>query len=187
MTIKTATVPKPSVSSIDKKTYARMNALVVEDAAHMASLICGILKSSGIGRIFEARNGTDALDILATQAIDLLLITDLAPPLDGLSVVRQVRTSKLETTRNVPVVYITSKLQQANIVAARDAGATEILSKPFSANQMITRIEQMLIKPRPLIKSEDFVGPDRRRREKAAATERRASDKPVKAEVVNVP
>ena len=186
MNVKTSIVPKPSISAIDRKTYARMNALVVEDAAHMSSLICGILKSIGIGRLFEARNGTDALDILATQAIDLLLITDLAPPLDGLNVVRQVRTAKLETTRNVPIVYITAKLQKTNIIAARDAGATEILSKPFSATQMITRIEQMFIKPRPLVKSEDFVGPDRRRREKSAVERRRASDNSAKREPANI-
>lgn len=172
-----STLPRPATSTIDKKTYAGLNVLVVEDAGHMSSLVCGILKSLGVGRIFEARIGSDALDILASQAVDMILIDDLHGPYDGLTVVRELRKSKSPATRSVPVILITSKLNKSAIFAARDAGVTEVLSKPFSAAQMITRIEMALSHPRPLVKSEDFVGPDRRRREKTAAERRRRSDK----------
>ncbi len=172
-----STVPHPATSAIDKKTYARLNVMVVEDAGHMSSLVCGILKSLGVGRIYEARIGSDALDILASQTVDMILIDDLQRPYDGLTVVREVRKSKSPITRSVPIIHITFKLNKSAIFAARDAGVTEILSKPFSAAQMITRIEMALAKPRALVKSEDFVGPDRRRREKVAAEHRRSSDK----------
>lgn len=173
---KSSILPRPTIGAIDRKTYADLNVMVVEDAGHMSSLVCGILKSLGVGRIFEARIGSDALDILASQAVDMILIDDLHPPYDGLTVVREVRKSKSQATRSLPIIHITSKLHKSAIFAARDAGVTEILSKPFSAAQMITRIEMALAKPRPLIKSEDFVGPDRRRREKTAAERRRSSD-----------
>tara|TARA_R110000868_G_scaffold20217_14_gene85875 strand:- start:3214 stop:3750 length:537 start_codon:yes stop_codon:yes gene_type:complete len=172
-----AKLPKPVTNLLDKKTYARLNVMVVEDASHMASLVCGILKSLGFGRIFEARNGADALDVMNTQPVDLVLIDDLAPPMDGLSVVKEVRKSKSKSARGVPVILLTSILNKSAIFAARDAGITEILSKPFSAAQIITRIESVLSRPRDLIESEDFAGPDRRRREKEAPEHRRKSDR----------
>tara|TARA_R110000868_G_scaffold29322_5_gene108942 strand:- start:3216 stop:3752 length:537 start_codon:yes stop_codon:yes gene_type:complete len=169
-------LPKPVANLLDKKTYSRLNVMVVEDASHMASLVCGILKSLGFGRIFEARNGTDALDIMNSQAIDLVLIDDLAPPMDGLSVVKELRKSKSNSARRIPVILLTSILNKSAIVDARDAGVTEILSKPFSAAQMIARIESVLSRPRELIETEHFAGPDRRRREKEAPEHRRQSD-----------
>jgi CheY-like chemotaxis protein len=172
----TRALPGLASSRIDKTRLSRLNVMVVEDASHMASLVCGILRSLGIGRIFEARNGSDALDTLNTQAIDMVLIDDLVGPLDGLAVVKQLRTSMATASREAPVILLTSKLQKSAILSARDAGVTEVLSKPFSAAQMIVRIESVLARPRPTIKSEDFVGPDRRRKEKAAEEKRRASD-----------
>lgn len=170
------TLPKLSDNRIDKSILSRLNVMVVEDASHMASLVCGILKSLGIGRIFEARSGSAALDVLNTQAIDMVLIDDLVGPVDGLSVVKQLRTSTSTASREAPVILLTSKLHKSAILNARDAGVTEVLSKPFSAAQMIIRIEAVLARPRPMIKSENFVGPDRRRKEKAAEELRRASD-----------
>ena len=175
MTATPKTIPRLSQGAFDKKVYASLNVMVVEDTSHMSSLVCGILKSLGVGHIFEARNGADALDILTNQTIDMVLIDDLAPPLNGLAVVKELRLSKTNSC-TAPVILLTAKSKKSEIVAARDAGVTEILAKPFSAAQMIARIETVLAKPRPLIKSEAFIGPDRRRREKEAPEERRAAD-----------
>ena len=177
MSQKATTIPKPSVNVISRQTYSTMNVLVVENAGHMSGLICGILKSLGVGRIIEARSGRDALDIMNLQAVDLLLTDDLEPPLDGLALTREVRKSKSQEIATLPIIHITSRLQKSSIFASRDAGVTEILSKPFSASQMTTRIEMALAHPRPIIKAQGFVGPDRRRRVKDAIERRRAADK----------
>jgi len=176
---KTTTIPKPSVNAISRQTYANLNVLVVEDAGHMSGLICGILKSLGVGRISEARSGRDALDIMNFQAVDLVVTDDLGPPMDGLSVAREIRKSKSPEISTIPIIHITSKLQKSAIFAARDAGVTEVLSKPFSATQMITRIESALANPRPIIKAQGFVGPDRRRKIKDSVERRRSADKTV--------
>lgn len=176
---KAATIPKPSVNAISKQAYAKLNVLVIEDAGHMTGLICGILKSLGVGRISEARSGRDALDIMNFQAVDLVITDDLGPPMDGLAVAREIRRSKASEISTIPIIHITSKLQKSAIFAARDAGVTEVLSKPFSATQMIARIESALANPRPIIKAQGFVGPDRRRRIKESAERRRSADKTV--------
>jgi len=176
---KATTIPKPSANAISRQAYAKLNVLVVEDAGHMSGLICGILKSLGVGRISEARSGRDALDIMNFQAIDLVITDDLEPPMDGLAVAREIRKSKSPVVSTIPIIHITSKLQKSAIFTARDAGVTEVLSKPFSAAQMITRIESALANPRPIIKAQDFIGPDRRRKAKEPVERRRSADKTI--------
>ncbi|HEY4343979.1 MAG TPA: response regulator [Parvibaculum sp.] len=168
---------KPASVLLDKKAYGDLAMLVVEDAAHMASLVCGILKSMGVGRIYEARNGDSALSILANYPVNVVLIDSLEPPLDGLAVVKTVRTAQAQFPKEVPVIYMTAQASKSSVVAARDAGVTEVLSKPFSATQLIARIESVLKKPRSLVESGSFVGPDRRRRENTPRERRRQSDK----------
>lgn len=164
---------KSASDNADKKFYGSLSILVVEDAAHMASLVCGILKSMGVGKIYEARNGDAALNILAHYPIQVALIDDLEPPLDGLTVVKTLRSAQAQFPTDLPVIYLTGKTSKSAILKARDAGVTEVLSKPFSAAQLIVRIESVLKKPRSLVKSESFIGPDRRRREKEPSKDRR--------------
>jgi DNA-binding response OmpR family regulator len=159
-----------------KSPYAKFAVLVVEDAPHMAGLICGILKSIGVGHIYQARSGDDALHMLANHAIHVAIIDDLEPPLDGPAVVKTVRTAQADLPNAVPVVFVTGRKHKSAIIAARDAGVTEVLSKPFSAIQLIARLDAVLARPRPLVKSSGFVGPDRRRRVKEARVERRKGD-----------
>jgi len=171
-------VPLSSVHLPDREIYNSLKVLVAEDVAQMFGVICGILKSLGVGRVVSARSGQDVLDITNTRAFDLAVISDLQLHMDGLFVVREIRRSKSEKLSTMPVIYITSKVQKENIIAARDSGVTEILSKPFSAAQMISRINMVLARPRPHIKAKGFVGPDRRRRVSNASEYRRVADNP---------
>ncbi|PKQ04625.1 MAG: hypothetical protein CVT73_13145 [Alphaproteobacteria bacterium HGW-Alphaproteobacteria-12] len=77
----------------------------------------------------------------------------------------------------IPVIYLTTKRERGAIIAARDAGVTEILSKPFSAKQLTDRIEAVLTRPREIVRSSAFTGPDRRRRDGKAPIKRRESDR----------
>ncbi|HEX7776257.1 MAG TPA: response regulator [Parvibaculum sp.] len=156
-----------------KGPYAKLAVLVVEDTPHMAGLICGILKSIGVGQIHQARTGEKALQMLAGHEIHIAIIDDLEPPLDGLAVVKTIRTAQADLPNAVPVVFVTERKLKSAIIEARDAGVTEILLKPFSAIQLIARLDAVLARPRPLVKSAGFVGPDRRRRSSAAQVERR--------------
>jgi DNA-binding response OmpR family regulator len=172
-----ASTLKPASALLDKKAHGDLAMLVVEDAAHMASIVCGILKSMGVGKIYEARNGDDALNILAHYPVNVVLIDNLEPPLDGLAVVKTVRTAQSQFPKSVPVIYMTAVPNKSAVIAARDAGVTEVLSKPFSAAQLIARIESVLNKPRSLVQSEAFVGPDRRRKEKVPSERKRQADR----------
>ena len=64
----------------------------------------------------------------------------------------------------VPIIMMTGYSAMPRVSEARDCGATEFLVKPFSANDMARRIAYVINKPRDFIETEDFFGPDRRRR-----------------------
>lgn len=167
----------PSVPKSDTARYAGLSVLLLEDSPHFAGLVCGILKSFGIGTIHSARDGEDALFILANHRVHLAVVDDLRPPLDGLTVVRTIRTAAAQLPNELPIIFVTETPSKSTVIAARDSGVTEVLSKPFSAAQLMARIASVIRKPRPLVRTEGFVGPDRRRRTKDTATKRREMDR----------
>ncbi len=168
--------PHQPVHKPDMATYGHLAVLVLEDSPHLVGIVCGILKSFGVGKIYAAQDAEDALFILANQRVNVAVIDELKPPHDGLTLVRTIRTAAAQLPNELPIIYLTEVPHQGAIIAARDAGVTEVLSKPFSASQLMTRIASALHNPRPLVRSEDFVGPDRRRRTKEPTRKKRQAD-----------
>jgi len=162
---------------IGPEVYAQLGVLIVEDTLYMANLLRGVLSGLGVRNIVSARTGEDALSALLKGRVDLAIMDDLEPPLDGLSVVRAIRTSEEGHLNDLPVIYVTTRRERGAIIEARDAGVTEILSKPFSAQQLIDRIDTVLMRPRSIVRSAGFTGPDRRRRDGKAPIKRRESDR----------
>lgn len=171
------TQPTPNSRQTGAEAYAQLGVLVVEDTLYMATMLRGVLNGLGIRNIVSARSGEDALGALARGKVDLAIMDDLEPPLDGLSVVRAIRGAEEDDLVSIPVIYLTTKRERGAIIDARDAGVTEILSKPFSAKQLTDRIETVLTRPREIVRSSAFTGPDRRRREGKAPIKRRDSDR----------
>ncbi|MEN6542498.1 response regulator [Parvibaculum sp.] len=172
----TRKAPAQPICKPDPATYAGLSVLVLEDTPHLVGVVCGILKSFGVGKIHAARDAADALFILANQKISVAVIDELKPPHDGLSLVRTIRTAAAQLPNELPIIYLTEVPHQRVIIAARDAGVTEVLSKPFSASQLMTRISSAVKNPRALVRSERFVGPDRRRRTKEPTQRKRQAD-----------
>jgi DNA-binding NtrC family response regulator len=93
-------------------------------------------------------------------------MTDLAmQPLDGIDFVRLIRNSKDSPNPMVPVIMITGHSTTRRVAEARDVGVTEFLSKPVTARGVIERINRVVENPRPFVRTGDYFGPDRRRRQ----------------------
>ncbi|MBS0282546.1 MAG: response regulator [Proteobacteria bacterium] len=141
-----------------------LRVLVVEDNKHMRSLLRSLLNSIGIREIHEAANGTVALDILREKPCDLVL-SDLAMlPMDGIDFTRDVRRSPRSANPFVPVIMITGHTERHKVEAARDAGVTEFIAKPITAQGLFARIAEILERPRAFVRCESYFGPDRRRK-----------------------
>jgi CheY-like chemotaxis protein len=144
--------------------YEHLQALVVEDNAHMRALLRSLLHALGIKNISEAMDGESGLRELRNRMPDLIL-TDLSmTPVNGIEFTRQVRTSQNSPNPYVPIIMVTGHTERPRVEAARDAGVTEFLAKPITVNNLISRLAEIVERPRPFVKCETYFGPDRRRR-----------------------
>jgi DNA-binding response OmpR family regulator len=152
--------------------------LVVDDNAHMRKLIMEILRAIGIRDAYEANDGAEGLNLMRARRVDLV-ITDIAmQPIDGVDFVRLIRHAADSPNPTVPVIMVTGHCTVAKVAEARDAGVNEFMAKPVTAKGVLDRISRVIDHPRPFIRTEDYFGPDRRRRAdpEYAGARRRASD-----------
>ncbi|MGC9954042.1 MAG: response regulator [Rhizomicrobium sp.] len=138
--------------------------MIVEDNVHMRTLLRSLLTALGIKHVYEASNGADAFVVLRDKSPDLIL-TDLSmKPVDGIVFTREVRLSHDNPNPYVPIIMITGHTERHKVEAARDAGVTEFLAKPITAQGLFLRIAEIVERPRPFVRCDEYFGPDRRRR-----------------------
>ena len=138
--------------------------LVVDDNQHMRKLIMEILRAIGVRDAYEAADGAEGLNMMRTHRVDLV-ITDIAmQPIDGVDFVRLIRNSKDSPAPTVPVIMVTGHCTKVKVDEARDAGVNEFMAKPVTAKGVLDRLQRVIERPRPFIRTNDYFGPDRRRR-----------------------
>lgn len=114
--------------------------LVVDDESPLRELIVVTL---GDGyRCDEAADGDQALALMRDAKYDLVLLDVMMPGRSGLDVLREMRDDA--RLRSVPVVVLSAWQTQADVDAARDAGGTAFLSKPFPPEDLATTVEDLL-------------------------------------------
>ena len=144
--------------------YDLLKILLVDDNHYMRVLLAEILRAIGVSTIHEANDGAEGLQMMRDHPIDVVL-TDLSmQPLDGIDFVRLLRNSPDSPNQMAPVIMITGHTTFARVNEARDAGVSEFLAKPLTARGVIERLHQAIENPRPFVRSDDYFGPDRRRR-----------------------
>ena len=144
--------------------FELLTILLVDDNHHMRVLLTEILRAIGVRQVFEANDGAEALQIMRSQQVDIIM-TDLAMrPLDGLDFVRKLRNSPESPNSMTPVIMITGHSTLRRVSEARDVGVNEFLSKPVTARGVLERIGRVVDSPRAFVRSGDYFGPDRRRR-----------------------
>ncbi|WAC59274.1 response regulator [Brevundimonas sp. SL130] len=144
-----------------------LNVLVVDDQEHMLTIASTILRAAGIRSVYEASDGAAALSILGSKPVDLALVDYNMFPLDGDELTRRVRTGADGGNIYLPIIMMSGHAEKSRIHAARDAGVTEFLAKPLTANSIIERIKAVILNPRPFVKIDTYCGPCRRRKEAA--------------------
>ena len=143
---------------------AQVNILIVDDDIKIASVVRKVLESLGFVSIKLARDGTKALQIMREGRIDMVITDWRMSPMDGINLVKYLRTSEESPNRFVAIIMLTGNVEREQVEIARDAGITEFVIKPFSAKTLCDRIVALIESPRGFIISKTFVGPDRRRR-----------------------
>lgn len=105
--------------------------LVVDDFSTMRRIVRNLLKELGFTNVDEAEDGADALTKLRNTAIDFVITDWNMPNMDGLELLKNIRSDAgLATT---PVLMVTAEAKKENIIAAAQAGASGYVVKPFTA------------------------------------------------------
>ncbi len=117
---------------------ARRTVLVVDDEPMLRSLLSRLLKMEGYD-VIEAEDGQVALDKVAREEPDLVLLDVMLPARDGLDVLGDLRR-----TSNIPVILVSALGEEADRVLGLKMGADDYVVKPFSAAELSARIESVL-------------------------------------------
>lgn len=143
---------------------SRHGVLVVAPSTHIAGLVSAMLRSLGRKDIREAYDASKAMGELMRRSFEAVIINDGLGGLDGVDLTRKLRANPAGPNRLVPIIMISAAPDADRIVAARDAGVTEFLRKPFAANHLQMRLDSIAAHPRSFIEAPQFKGPDRRRK-----------------------
>ena len=121
-----------------------VRALIVDDSSVMRKIVARALQQGGLslGQILEAGNGSEALEILRREKVDLVLSDINMPVMDGLEFVRQLRG--VENAKGVPVVMITTEGSESHVMEAISCGARGYIRKPFTPDQMKQHVLPLL-------------------------------------------
>ncbi len=119
-----------------------MNILIVDDSPTMRRIIVNTLKRLGYVSMTEASDGVDALHKIQEQAFELIITDWNMPEMDGLTLAGVLRHS--EAYMHIPILMVTTRSVQEDIVAAIKAGVNGYIVKPFTPSILKEKIEQVL-------------------------------------------
>ena len=117
---------------------ARPHLLLVDDEAAIREPLGAYLQRSGF-RVSEAANAADARKILASSAIELVVLDIMMPGEDGLSLCRSIREQG-----ELPVILLTARTEETDRIVGLEMGADDYVLKPFSPRELLARIKTVL-------------------------------------------
>ena len=115
--------------------------LVVEDDSNIEQLVSFKLKNSGY-EVSIARNGAEALEFLKKNSVNLIVTDVMMPIMTGKELVMELK--KNPKTKNIPVVMLTSRTLEKEIVEGFSLGVEDYIKKPFSPQELLVRIRTVL-------------------------------------------
>jgi two-component system alkaline phosphatase synthesis response regulator PhoP len=115
--------------------------LVVEDDPHILELVTFHLKRDGF-RVHPAADGEEALSAADSISPDIIVLDLMLPGVDGLEVCRRLKQNK--DTGGIPIIILTAKSEDADVVAGLELGADDHITKPFSPRVFVARVRAVL-------------------------------------------
>lgn len=114
------------------------NILICDDEKDIVNALKIYLTDSDYN-LYEAYNGEEALQVMAKEKIDLILMDIMMPKMDGITAM-----SKIRETSTVPIIMLTAKSEDSDIVLGLNVGADDYITKPFNPIEVIARVKSQL-------------------------------------------
>lgn len=127
--------------NISSMTSNEAKILIVDDERAIREMVCHALDSDGFACL-EASDAHKAEALLSKTPPDLILLDWMMPGVSGIDFVRALRRN--EHTRHIPVIMLTAKTEEQDMVRGLDSGADDFLTKPFSTRELMARIRALL-------------------------------------------
>lgn len=115
-----------------------MNVLIVDDEKLIREVIKEYCDYEGY-HTFEAESGINALEIIKTKNIDIIILDIMMPKLDGFSTYREIKKEK-----NIPTIILSARSEEYDKLLGFDLGIDDYLTKPFSPKELIARIKAVM-------------------------------------------
>ncbi len=119
-----------------------INILIVDDYKTMLRIIRGLLSQIGFNNIEEAANGAEAIIKLKEKKFDLIISDWNMEPMTGLELLQNVRAD--ERTKMTPFIMVTAESKTENVIAAKQAGVSNYIVKPFNAETLKAKLVSVL-------------------------------------------
>ena len=120
---------------------AESTVLIVDDESAIRDMVSVALEVAGY-RCLQAENARNAHALIIDESPDLVLLDWMMPETSGLELLRRLRRDEL--TAKLPVIMLTAKAEEDNMIQGLDSGADDYMSKPFSPRELIARIKSIL-------------------------------------------
>src|SRR5438270_2624989 len=120
--------------------------LIIEDEAALCTLLRYNLEREGY-KVYEARNGEQALSAAAETSPDLIVLDWMLPELSGIEICRRLRARG--DLRTVPIIMLTARGEESDRIRGLDTGADDYIVKPFSMSEFLARARAVMRRIRP--------------------------------------
>jgi two-component system chemotaxis response regulator CheY len=125
-------------------TDKNMKILIVDDFSTMRRIMKNVLKQLNFVNIIEADDGSTALEALQREKIDLVVSDWNMPKMTGLELIKVIRCD--DALKHIPFLMVTAEAQQENIIEAVKSGVSNYIVKPFTAETLSQKINQIFNK-----------------------------------------
>jgi len=126
-----------------KQNNKKYRILVVDDERRILNFLTSNLRAQGY-EVITASDGLEALEQFHACNPDLILLDILMPKMNGLDVLKEIRGFS-----NIPIIFLSAKGNERDKISGLDMGADDYISKPFSPDELVSRIEALMRRVRP--------------------------------------
>lgn len=138
--------------------------LIADTDRRLAEVVQVLLESMGFSDITLTGSGQTALQLLKAQSFDFLITEWSLEEMGGLELIDRIRRDPGFPEPALPIILLTGRAEETDVVTARDHGINEYVLKPFNAEMLFSRLERLIEQPRNFVVAGSFTGPCRRQK-----------------------
>ena len=136
--------------------------LLIDDNPQALDILSSVVQGFGVREQVRGGSALEAVEVIKRRPVDLILVDCAMPQMDGHDFIRWLRRETPQPTCLTPVIMLTGHAAPSSVHKSRDCGASFVVAKPITPGVLLQRILWLAADEREFVKSEGYVGPDRR-------------------------